>query len=135
MEIKKIKFKNQKFIVVLNNEEEKTAGENLVGMIMFYCKENGIQPYDSFEIDHDVFLKKYHKLTYEKLKKGEAWIVKVKIPIDNPEINFLTKNLPGIFFDKELAQQWARGHQKSSNIQGAIFEIENVSLGYKFDTK
>lgn len=129
-----IKYKNKEFIVEIDGEEKQT-GENLVGMLMFYCKENKIELDESFEIEYSLFLKEYHELTHKKLKKGESWIINVKIPIQNPEINSLSKTIPGVFFDEDLAKQWANGYQKSNNIPGAIYTVEKVSLGYTFDQK
>lgn len=134
MKDSKIKYINQKF-VVQNAEGEKLVGTNLIGMLMFYCKEQNIELTAEFEINYEDFLKQYHQLTFQKLQKGEVWTIKLKIPNDNPEIKFLTKNLPDIFFDKNIAQEWAHGYQKDNTIPGAIFSVENVSIGYKLDTK
>ena len=135
IKMKKIKYQNEKFIGITKEDEEKYLGENLTGMLNFYCKEKNISIAENFEIDYELFLQEYHKIINEKLEKGEAWTITLTIPNNNPEIKFLTKNMPDIFFDKKLAENWAHEYQMKNTIPGAIFSVTKISKGYKIDKK
>ena len=90
IKMKKIKYQNEKFIGITKEDEEKYLGENLTGMLNFYCKEKNISIAENFEIDYELFLQEYHKIINEKLEKGEAWTITLTIPNNNTEIKFLS---------------------------------------------
>jgi len=135
MKIDKIKYKNNEIILIMDSGDIKIPGENIIGMLKFYCKEKNIEINEMFEINYDDFIKEYHQIIQTKLQNGEAWTIVLKIPNNNPEIKFLRKTMPDIFFDKDLAQKRSHGYQMKNTIPGAFFSVEPVSIGYKFNDK